>query len=86
MSALTYALVLLGCSDAGDECQALQARQAAFATRVECNSQIEAALNSDLAARADFPSVIARCELRSAQAKRPANQRFAINTPAHAAR
>lgn len=68
MSALTYALVLLGCSDAGDECQALQAQQAAFATRAECTAQIEAALNSDTANRADFPSVLARCEVRSAKA------------------
>lgn len=68
MSAFAYALVLLGCSDAGDECQALQAQQAAFATRAECTAQIESALNSDEAARADFPSVLARCEVRTGKA------------------
>lgn len=80
MPALTFALVLLGCSDAGDECQALQARQAAFATRAECTAQIEAALMSDVAARADFPSVLARCEVRTAKASRQSPYRLAVNS------
>lgn len=80
MPALTFALVLLGCSDAGDECQALQAPQAAFATRAECTAQIEPALNSDLATRADFPSVLARCELRTSKAARQSPNRLAINS------
>ncbi|MFM6932744.1 MAG: hypothetical protein ACKOUT_10930 [Novosphingobium sp.] len=85
MSALTFALVLLGCSDAGDECQALQAQQAAFATRAECSAQIETALNSDVAARADFPSVLARCEARASKAASSSPHRLVINT-ARAAR
>lgn len=80
MSALTYALVLLGCSDAGDECQALQAQQAAFATRAECAAQIEPALNSDLAVRADFPSVLARCEVRTSKAARRSPDGLDFNT------
>ncbi len=79
MSAITYALVLLGCSDAGDDCQALQAQQVAFATRTECTAQIEQALNSDLAARADFPSVLARCEVRISKAVRASPNHLIIN-------
>jgi hypothetical protein len=81
MSVLTYALVLLGCSDAGDDCQALQTQQAAFATRAECTAQIEPALMSDVAASADYPSVLARCDLRPARSPRPAANRTPVNAP-----
>lgn len=80
MSALTFALVLLGCSDAGDECQALQAQQAAFASRAECTAQIEPALMSDVAARADYPSVLARCEVRTSKARPSFPIRQDVNT------
>ncbi len=80
MSALIFALVLLGCSDAGDECQALQAQQAAFATRAECTAQIEPALMSDVAARADYPSVLARCEVRTSKARLSSPNRQDVNT------
>lgn len=79
MYGLTFALVLLGCSDAGDECEALQAQQAAFATRAECVAQIEPALMSDVAARADYPSVLARCELRTSKAGRPSSSHQDVN-------
>ena len=80
MSALTFALVLLGCSDAGDECQALQSQQAAFASRAECTAQIEPALMSDVAARADYPSVLARCEVRTSKAVRTSPNHLIVNT------
>lgn len=80
MSALTFALVLLGCSDAGDECQALQAQQAAFATRAECTAQIEPALMLDVAARADYPSVLARCEVRTSKTRQYSPDRQNANT------
>jgi hypothetical protein len=80
MSALTFALVLLGCSDAGDECQALQSQQAAFASRAECTAQIEPALMSDVAARADYPSVLARCEVRTSKARPSYLNRQDVNT------
>ncbi|MEJ6010545.1 hypothetical protein [Novosphingobium aquae] len=80
MSALTFALVLLGCSDAGDECQALQTQQAVFATRAECTAQIEPALMSGIAARADYPSVLARCEVRTSKVVQTPPKHLIINT------
>ncbi|MFM5908114.1 MAG: hypothetical protein ACKOPO_11115 [Novosphingobium sp.] len=68
MPALAFALVMLGCSDAGDACQTLQASQATYATRAECTARIDDALMSDAAMRADHPTVIARCESRRASA------------------
>lgn len=69
MSAMTFALVLLGCSDAGDDCQALQAAQAAYATRAACTAGIEQAVMSDFAMRADYPVVTAKCVARLAKAE-----------------
>lgn len=66
MSGLLYALVLLGCSDDGDSCHALDAGRQQFASRRACMSQLDAAMASDIAARADYPSVSAVCKLATA--------------------
>lgn len=62
MAGLVYALVLMGCSDAGDQCQTLETSSMAFTSRVSCEASIAAALESDAALRADHPTVVARCE------------------------
>ncbi|MFM5929927.1 MAG: hypothetical protein ACKOPQ_03360 [Novosphingobium sp.] len=84
MPAFAFALVMLGCSDAGDECQALQASYATYANRAECAAHIDEALMSDVAMRADHPTVIARCESRRASASpatQPRKTLVALRTP-----
>lgn len=66
MPGTLFALVLLGCSDAGDQCQRLAGAPQTFATRVECERNQEAALLSDVSLKADFPTVTARCRLQTA--------------------
>ncbi|MCJ1962390.1 MULTISPECIES: hypothetical protein [Novosphingobium] len=68
MSATLIALALFGCSDDGTACRRLEAQApvATFQTRAECDRQLEDALETDAALRADAPTVYAQC-LPSAQ-------------------
>ena len=61
MSVLAYGLVLLGCADDGSACQRLDLAAKRYVAASQCESQIEAALMSDDAMRADYPIVEARC-------------------------
>lgn len=71
MSGIVYALVLMGCSDAGDQCQRLDYPGVRHQTREECIAATEAALQSQVAMRADFPSVFVKCERSNPSRKRP---------------
>jgi hypothetical protein len=67
MSGLVYAIVLVGCSDGGDNCQPVDFAPVEFSQRELCMANIEPALASDTAMRADFPTVIAKCEARASR-------------------
>jgi hypothetical protein len=67
MSGLVYAIVLLGCSDGGDNCQPVTVAPVEFAQRETCMANIEPALASDTAMRADFPTIVAKCEARASR-------------------
>jgi hypothetical protein len=62
MTGIVYALVLMGCSDAGEQCQRLDQPIGRHASQEACMAAVEAALESPVALRADFPSVFASCE------------------------
>ena len=70
MSGTLFALVLLGCYDAGDQCSRLEAPVRTFATRAACEQRQEAALVSDISLKADFPTVTAQCRAQIAGTKR----------------
>lgn len=70
MSGIVYALVLMGCSDAGDQCRRLDYPGGRHHTREACMASTEAALQSPEAMRADFPSVFVQCERTGANRQR----------------
>lgn len=74
MTGTLFALILLGCSDAGDQCARLEAPAATYATRAECERQQEVALMSDVSLKADFPTVTAQCRAQSASTRSPGRQ------------
>lgn len=80
MPGTLFALVLLGCSDAGDQCVRLATPQQSFTTRGECERNQEAALLSDASLKADFPTVTARCRLQAA-VRKPALRDPAVRVP-----
>lgn len=61
MSVLAYGLVLLGCADDGTACQRLDLVPRRFVAAADCRAEVEAAVMSDEALRADYPVVEARC-------------------------
>ncbi len=61
---LVFALVLLGCSDDGADCQILDAPVQMFSSMQQCKRGYEAVLGSPAAMQADYPSVEARCDAR----------------------
>lgn len=61
MSATLFALALFGCSDDGTACQRLDAPVQTFDNRGTCTSELEDALASEAARRAEAPSVYAQC-------------------------
>lgn len=61
MSATLIALALFGCSDDGKVCERLSGRVETYQTRGQCFGQIDNALESDAAMRADAPTVYAQC-------------------------
>lgn len=61
MSATVFALALFGCSDDGTACQRLDTPIQTYRNRAECTAQIDQALNSDAAMRAEAPTVYAQC-------------------------
>ncbi|WP_157812500.1 hypothetical protein [Novosphingobium kunmingense] len=72
MAGPLFALILLGCTDAGDGCTRLEAPVQTYETRAECEKRQEAALQSDASLRADYPVVTAQCRIHTAaRAKTP---------------
>jgi hypothetical protein len=61
MSGLLFALALFGCSDDGSACQRISGPEQTYESRLECLSAQGAALDSDAAMAAEFPSVFAQC-------------------------
>ena len=61
MSGLLFALALFGCSDDASFCERLEGTAPKYDSRAACMADMGAALGSDRALRADYPSVIANC-------------------------
>jgi hypothetical protein len=61
MSMVAYTLLMFGCSDDGTACEKIAAPRQVYAASAQCEAQVENALGSDLALRADYPVVEARC-------------------------
>jgi hypothetical protein len=58
---MIFALLLFGCTDDGSQCEKLAAAPRHYETQLLCEADAVLALQSDVALRADFPSVEARC-------------------------
>ena len=80
MSVIAYTLLMFGCADDGSACQRLAAPAQVFSASALCQAQVEPALQSDAALRADYPLVEARCVKlpKQASAKPRATRTFAI--------
>lgn len=74
MGTLVYTLLMLGCADDGSSCKALEYAAPRYEVSSECRAQIPAALQSDAALRADFPTVEARCVPVRIASKAPADK------------
>ncbi|MGE4305382.1 MAG: hypothetical protein AB7E24_15280 [Novosphingobium sp.] len=61
MSATLFALALFGCSDDGTACQRLSTPVQTYETQAQCSAQLDEALGTDAAMRADAPTVFAQC-------------------------
>lgn len=61
MSATLFALALFGCSDDGTVCERLAAPVHTYQTKAACTAQLDEALETDAAMRADAPTVYAQC-------------------------
>lgn len=58
---MIFALLLFGCADDGSQCMQLAAPTKHYEAKITCEADAEMALQSDVALRADFPVVEARC-------------------------
>jgi hypothetical protein len=58
---MIFALLLFGCADDGGQCEQLAAPAKHYEAKLVCESDAEMALQSDIALRADWPTVEARC-------------------------
>jgi hypothetical protein len=58
---IVFALVLFGCSDDGIACERLTAQPEHYVSKAACVASQYAALQSDAALRADYPTVVVRC-------------------------
>ncbi len=65
---MVFALVLLGCADDGSACERLPVQPDHYVTKALCEADQELALQSDVALRADYPTVVSRCQRTSAAA------------------
>ena len=61
MSLALYTLLMFGCADDGSACEQIAAPRQVYSAAAECQAQVDPALGSDLALRADYPVVEARC-------------------------
>jgi hypothetical protein len=60
-TAMIFALILFGCADDGSQCEKLAATPKHYEARVLCEAEADAALQSQIAMTADYPTVEARC-------------------------
>lgn len=74
MKSAIIILSLMGCDDAGNNCEAIQVNNAHFTSQAECLRASEDLFEAQ--ANADYPMVMAKCDLNAAAAltERPANQ------------
>ena len=68
MSIAIYTLLMFGCADDGTACQRIAYEAPAYSAAAQCQAQVEPALSSATALRADYPLVEARCVKLSKQA------------------
>lgn len=61
MSLALYTLLMFGCADDGTACEQIAAPRQVYSAAAQCQAQVEPALNGDIAQRADYPLVEARC-------------------------
>ncbi len=61
MSLVAYTLLMFGCADDGTACEKLAAPAQVYSASAQCEAQVDAALGSDTALRADYRVVEARC-------------------------
>ena len=80
MSVVAYTLLMFGCADDGSACERLVSPTQVYSGSAQCQAQIEPALQSDAALRADYPLVVALCVKlpKQAFAKARATHIFAI--------
>lgn len=80
MSVIAYTLLMFGCADDGGSCERIASPTQVYSASAQCQAQIEPALQSDVALRADYPLVEARCVKMpiQASAKSRATHVFAI--------
>lgn len=81
MAGPLYALILLGCTDAGDGCTRLEAPAQTYESRAECETRQETALQSDASLRADYPVVTAQCRIQTAARKKAPKRLLALTEP-----
>ena len=79
---MIFALLLFGCADDGSQCERLAAPTRHYAAKVTCEADAEMALQSDVALRADFPVVEARCAPLSSEPSVAANSGNPAENPA----
>lgn len=65
MSGMLIALALFGCTDDAATCERLTDKAKSFETQTQCELNFDAAFESDVVLTANYPTVIARCMLRS---------------------
>lgn len=76
MALVLYTLLMFGCADDGTACQQLAAPRQEYSAAAQCQAQVESALNSDIAQRADYPLIEARCiKLAKQAAAKPRGMR-----------
>ena len=61
MSATLFALALFGCSDDGTACQRLDTPVQTYHSRAACTAELDQALSTQAARRAEAPTVFAQC-------------------------
>jgi len=61
MSPVAYVLLMFGCTDDGTACERIAAPEQVYAGAGQCEAQIDSALGSEIALRADYPVVEVRC-------------------------
>ena len=68
MSLALYTLLMFGCADDGTACEQIAVPQQVFSAAAQCRAQVAPALNGEIAMRADYPLIEARCVQVSKQA------------------